>query len=141
MILTNPSLVSHRILTNPLPLPLAPHTALPLIPPLRLPQVKGTPAAAAKAEGTASTAATPDVNARAQLMAQAVNAKISLVAADAGIGDKLVHNYTHALSGFAVSGPTPKQLQALIDNPDVVAIWPNQFYRPVSDSHMVGCAL
>jgi hypothetical protein len=65
-------------------------------------------------------------------MAEAVTAQISSVAAAANVADKVVRKYTHALSGFVVSGPTPNQLRALVDDPNVVAIWPNRIYRAVS---------
>lgn len=65
-------------------------------------------------------------------MADAVVAQISSVAAAANVADKVVRKYTHALSGFAVSGPTPDQLRALVEDPNVVAIWPSRFYRTVS---------
>lgn len=95
-------------------------------------QVKGTPAAAAIAQGRASTSAATDANVRVQQMAAAVTSTISAVAADADVANKLVHTYTHAMSGFALSGPTPNQLRALANDPNVVAIWPNRFFTMVS---------
>lgn len=99
-------------------------------------QVKGTPAAAAIAEGRASTSAASDTTTRVQLMAEAVVAQISRVAAAANVADKVLRKYTHALSGFVVSGPTPNQLRALVDDPNVVAIWPSRIYKTVS---VLGC--
>jgi 3-methyladenine DNA glycosylase/8-oxoguanine DNA glycosylase len=96
-------------------------------------QVKGTPAAAAIAERRASTsAASATTHSRVRLMAEAVVTQITSVAAAANVADKVVRKYTHALSGFAVSGPTPNQLRALVADPNVAAIWPNRIYRTVS---------
>lgn len=69
---------------------------------------------------------------RARVMADAVVSQVDRVAAAADVTGLVVHTYTHAMSGFVVKGPTPNQLQALLRDPSVVAIWPNERLKLVS---------
>ena len=95
-------------------------------------QVVAKPAAEAMAQDhNAASTSTTDRTSRAQLMAQAVVSQVDAVAATAGITAKVLRKYTHALSGFAVAGPTPTELKALASNDEVVAIWMSQRYNKV----------
>lgn len=99
-------------------------------------QVTSRPAAQALAQRSAT--ASPDAaRARAQTMAQAVVAQVNQVAAAATVAGKVTATYTHALSGFLVKGPTLTELQALLNDPAVVAVWPNNAVSTVREG---GCS-
>ena len=103
-------------------------------------QVSAEPAAVAIARERASAAKQgqpqPLTGAKAGASparaAKAVVSQIDAVAGAAKLGTKVTHKYTHVLSGFALAGPTPNELKALVQDPAVVAIYPRVLYQRVS---------
>jgi len=88
----------------------------------------------------AAAVANPGTDARgrnitaAQMVAQAVDAQITSVAAAAGVSGKVVQRFAHALSGFSIKNLTPAELQALRADPQVVSVTPNKLVHQVTYS-------